>query len=75
MPLTNNATARREWIDATVAAVDSKFMDGVTFDYESPMEVGSEQASNDSLHNSVFSFVRSLVYAPSWRALSHVRAS
>ena len=37
MPFTDNATVRKQWIDATVEAVDSHFLDGITFDYESPM--------------------------------------
>ncbi|KAK3235098.1 hypothetical protein CYMTET_54689 [Cymbomonas tetramitiformis] len=35
IPLTANATARRVWINATLASVQQRFLDGITFDYES----------------------------------------
>ena len=38
------ATARAAYADATVAAVRAAYVDGVTFDYESPVSAGSVDA-------------------------------
>ena len=43
MPLTSNETVRTEWVQRTVSAVKSSFLDGITFDYESPMAWNSSE--------------------------------
>eukprot|EP00754_Rhynchopus_humris_P021211 Rhum_TRINITY_DN14734_c0_g1::Rhum_TRINITY_DN14734_c0_g1_i1::g.112122::m.112122/K12310/CTBS; Di-N-acetylchitobiase len=42
--LGTDAAARAAWVQATVAMVQSKFLDGVTFDFENPLAPGSPEA-------------------------------
>lgn len=37
MPLTNNKTKRKAWIETAVTMVENLHLDGITFDYESPI--------------------------------------
>ena len=39
--LTSNVTLRQEWIDKTVAQIVERGVDGVTFDFESPIAASS----------------------------------
>ena len=42
--LTDNATARADYASTVVQLVQHNFADGVTFDYESPLPIGSPEA-------------------------------
>jgi di-N-acetylchitobiase len=44
VPITDSASERGAWIAGTVAAVLSRGLDGLVFDYEEPQPVGSPQA-------------------------------
>eukprot|EP01064_Diplonema_japonicum_P002610 TRINITY_DN1165_c8_g1_i1.p1 TRINITY_DN1165_c8_g1~~TRINITY_DN1165_c8_g1_i1.p1 ORF type:complete len:408 (+),score=51.13 TRINITY_DN1165_c8_g1_i1:64-1224(+) len=43
--LGSNSTAREEYVANTVAMVKAKFLDGVTFDFESPLPPHSQEAA------------------------------
>ena len=41
--LTNNVTSRKSWISEALISVRNSFADGIVFDFESPLQVGSAQ--------------------------------
>lgn len=43
MPLTGDSSVRAKWIAGAIAATKAHHLDGITFDYESPMDWNSSQ--------------------------------